>query len=867
MTNNTILSVEHLRKFFKSGEQTLAVLSDVSFAIEAGSACAIVGPSGSGKTTLIAICAGLERPSEGSVVFNGVAMHGSNEKELAQIRNQFIGFIFQSFQLLPSLTALENVMVPAEIRGENHARSRAADLLQRVGLEGRLHHYPIQLSGGEQQRVAIARAFMNRPKILFADEPTGNLDAETAKEIVRLIFELNATTGTTLVLVTHDPDLTRQAGRVLSLKAGRLVGDHRKRKKISQRGWRMRIANRPCHESSLKIWVWSMALRDARRGLKPLLLSMSCVILGVASIVVAFSFRDNLQSSIRTQSKSLLGADLAIDSREPFSQEAEALIASLGGDQSRQIGFASMAYFPGSGASRLVQVRAISGKFPYYGALETEPPSAVQQFQDGPNALVDENVMLQFNARIGDRLKIGDQEFRIAGKLRKIPGETLAFSLISPRVYIPIAYLDGSQLIQRGSLVRYRVYFKLDAQTDVDQLVQRISPDLQRLQLQADTVSRRTAAISAAIENLSRYLRLAVFVAVLLAGVGVASGVHVYAKEKTPSVAVLRCIGANPAETVMVYLIQVLMLTLGGSLVGALLGASLSFLLPVALKDFLPVNAVMVIAPFGIVVGLLVGLGTALLFSLIPLLPLRKISPLLALRSSYEAGQRYKDPLLWLVFLAILAAVAGFAVTTTASWFFGLWFTAGVTFAFGLLVAVARGVAILMSKVAPGFLSFPWRQGLANLHRPNNQTTAVMLAIGLGTFLLVTLYNVRSALMSQVVQRSSKGEPNLVLFDVQQQQRRDIEELVRSFNLGLYAEVPVVTMRLSAVKDRRVEEIRADANSRIPSWALRREYRSTYRSRLAGTEQIVEGNWQGKSTATRNRYRSLSRQVSRKRCV
>jgi putative ABC transport system ATP-binding protein len=152
-------------------------------------------------------------------------MSGAREEELARMRNQFIGFIFQSFQLLPSLTALENVMVPAEIRGENHTRSRAAELLQRVGLEGRLHHYPVQLSGGEQQRVAIARAFMNGPKILFADEPTGNLDAETAKEIVRLIFELNATTGTTLMLVTHDPDLSSQAGRVLSLKAGRLVAD------------------------------------------------------------------------------------------------------------------------------------------------------------------------------------------------------------------------------------------------------------------------------------------------------------------------------------------------------------------------------------------------------------------------------------------------------------------------------------------------------------------------------------------------------------------------------------------------------------------------------------------------------------------
>lgn len=225
MPNSIILNVEHLCKIFKSGDQTLTVLKDVSFAIKEGSACAIVGPSGSGKTTLIAICAGLERPSDGSVVFNGFPMHLSSEEELSRIRNQFIGFVFQSFQLLPSLTALENVMVPAEIHGENHARSRASELLKQVGLEGRLRHYPIQLSGGEQQRVAIARAFMNRPKILFADEPTGNLDTETAGDIVRLIFELNATTGTTLMLVTHDRELTEQASRIISLKGGTMLSD------------------------------------------------------------------------------------------------------------------------------------------------------------------------------------------------------------------------------------------------------------------------------------------------------------------------------------------------------------------------------------------------------------------------------------------------------------------------------------------------------------------------------------------------------------------------------------------------------------------------------------------------------------------
>jgi len=224
-----------LSKIFKSGDETLTVLKDVSFAVEEGSACAIVGPSGSGKTTLIAICAGLERPSQGSVTFNGHPMHLSTEEELARIRNRFIGFVFQTFQLLPSLTAIENVMVPAEIRGENHARERAAELLRRVGLGDRLRHYPIQLSGGEQQRVAIARAFMNRPKMLFADEPTGNLDTETAGEIAQLIFELNATTGTTLVLVTHDRELTQQAGRVVSLKGGMVLSDSRVDGKPSER--------------------------------------------------------------------------------------------------------------------------------------------------------------------------------------------------------------------------------------------------------------------------------------------------------------------------------------------------------------------------------------------------------------------------------------------------------------------------------------------------------------------------------------------------------------------------------------------------------------------------------------------------------
>ncbi|HEY6368776.1 MAG TPA: FtsX-like permease family protein, partial [Candidatus Binatia bacterium] len=582
------------------------------------------------------------------------------------------------------------------------------------------------------------------------------------------------------------------------------------------------------------------------RGLKPLLLSMLCVILAVMSVVVAYSFRDNVQSSIRLQSKSLLGADLALESRQPFTAEDEALFRSLAGDQSRQIGFSSMAYFPASGKSRLVQVRAVSGKFPYYGALETEPPSAVAEFRQGANALVDENLVLQIDARIGDRVKIGDHEFRIAGKLRKIPGEPVTFSLISPRVYVPMSFLEGSPLLQRGSLVRYRVYLKFDAEQDVDALVQRISPQLQRQGLRADTVSRRMEAISTAMENLSRYLRLAVFIAVLLAGVGVASGVHVYTKQKTPSVAVLRCIGAGPAETVMVNLIQVLIVTLAGSLVGAALGAGLQRLMPLALKDFLPVIAIPSVAFSGVWVGLGMGLGTALLFSLIALVPLRKISPLLVLRASYETVGSLRDPLLWLIFLLIAGTVFGFAVVTTARWFHGLYFTAGILAVFGLLVGVAKGLSKLMRRFAPGLLSFTWRQGLANLYRPSNQTTAVMLAIGLGTFLMVTLFSVQSMLLNEVQKRTGGGEPNLVLFDVQRDQRQSLGELFRSFNIPIRDEIPIVTMRLTAIKNRPVQEIRDDPKMKISDWALRREYRSTYRTRLGQAERIINGTWQGR---------------------
>ncbi|QNE40426.1 ABC transporter ATP-binding protein [Hymenobacter sp. NBH84] len=221
----SVLKIENLTKSYTSGGRALTVLQNVSFELTAGDTLAIVGSSGSGKTTLLGLCAGLDRATSGSVWLNGIQLDSLSEDQRAAVRNEHVGFIFQNFQLLPTLTALENVLVPLELRGISNGAATAQGLLERVGLGGRGHHYPTQLSGGEQQRVSLARAFANRPKILFADEPTGNLDAETSATVEELLFELNREAGTTLVLVTHDPELANKTQRVIRLKGGQLISD------------------------------------------------------------------------------------------------------------------------------------------------------------------------------------------------------------------------------------------------------------------------------------------------------------------------------------------------------------------------------------------------------------------------------------------------------------------------------------------------------------------------------------------------------------------------------------------------------------------------------------------------------------------
>tara|TARA_R110002049_G_scaffold104888_1_gene251508 strand:- start:15412 stop:16101 length:690 start_codon:yes stop_codon:yes gene_type:complete len=222
-----ILNVNNLGKIYSSGSKKLTVLQDITFEVEERDSFSIVGPSGSGKTTLLGLCAGLDQPDSGTVTLCGTELGTLNEDERAILRNRHVGFVFQDFQLLPTLTALENVAIPLELRGDRNAMKNGMELLDKVGLQNRFHHYPSQLSGGEQQRVALARAFSNNPSILFADEPTGNLDAETGEKVIQLLFQLNADAGTTLVIVTHDLELAAKTQHILRLKGGKIIANQK----------------------------------------------------------------------------------------------------------------------------------------------------------------------------------------------------------------------------------------------------------------------------------------------------------------------------------------------------------------------------------------------------------------------------------------------------------------------------------------------------------------------------------------------------------------------------------------------------------------------------------------------------------------
>ncbi len=588
-----------------------------------------------------------------------------------------------------------------------------------------------------------------------------------------------------------------------------------------------------------------MAYKDGKASRSRLTLLIASIILGVAAIVAIQSFGDNLKQNIQDQSKSLLGADLVIDSNTPISEEIQALIDSIPGDKARERNFASMISFPKNDGSRLVQVRALEGNFPFYGEITTSPIGVAKNFQQGKKALVDATVMLQYNIAPGDEIKVGETTFEIAGSISQVPGQSGIAATVAPPVYIPLQYLEETGLLQKGSRIENLYYFKLPAQVDVEQFAEKIEPRLDKDGIDVDTPESTGRSIGRSYENVGKFLNLVAFISLLLGCVGVASAVHVYIKEKLNSVAILRCVGATRIQTFWIFLMQIFGIGLAGSIVGATLGIVFQQVFPYLLQEFLPVALQLSVSWKAVLTGIGIGVITAILFALLPLLSIWDVSPLRVLRvTENEKSTSWSSKII--VFLLIFIFIWLFSFWQLNEWEYASAFTGGVFVTFGLLALLAALFMQLVKRFFPTSWSFVGRQSLLNLFRPQNQTLILILSIGIGTFLISTLYFTQDALLGGVAFQSREDDPNLIIFDIQNDQREAVSEVVSNEGLPILQQVPIVTMKLHSLRGRNVKDIQEDTTEHIRDWVLHREYRVTFRDSLKESETIIGGEWTGR---------------------
>lgn len=586
-----------------------------------------------------------------------------------------------------------------------------------------------------------------------------------------------------------------------------------------------------------------MAWRDSRRSRQRLLLFISAIVLGIAALVAINSFGDNLARSIDEQARELLGADLTLSWNRPPSRQTQQLAKTFGRDRAYEVSFASLVSIPKTGGVRLAQVKGLQGNFPYYGTWEVEPTSAVTSFRRASSrtALVDDALLVQLGAQPGDSVKVGNQSFLIAGRVLKTPGQAAIAATVAPTVFIPNQSLANTGLLQRGSRVSYKYYYQFAPGVNVDTYIKRYAARLDKDGVNYDTISERKRQTGRSFADLTKYLSLVAFVALLLGCVGVASAVQLYVKEKVASVAILRTLGASGRQALLIYLLQTALMGLIGASVGAVLGSVVQLVLPRVFSNFLPITVQTALSGPAILSGIGTGLLISVLFALLPLLAIRNVSPLRTLRTSYEADLSGRDPFRWLVYLLVLGFIVGFAYLQTRDLTLAIGFAGGLVVAFGILTLLGLGLIWTVRRFFPVSWSYVWRQSLANLYRPNNQTLILVTAIGLGAFLIATLYLTQGLLLGRVELSGSGQQPNMVLFDIQNEQIAGVRQLVKQQKLPIVQEVPVVTMRLSDINGRTAEAMRKDTSAKVPDWAFTREYRVTYRDSLITSEKIASG--------------------------
>lgn len=587
-------------------------------------------------------------------------------------------------------------------------------------------------------------------------------------------------------------------------------------------------------------WVWRMAWRDARHNFSRLFLFVASLITGIAAVVALDSLNYSLQQDIDANARELLGADLVVDGEKPYSSQLKAAFDSLDFPSASEIDMASMVLFLHNQESRLIRLVAMEGDFPFYGQIETQPANAYERMKKGGYAMLDETLASQYEVSSSDSIRVGNSVFKVAGVVTRIAGGGGLMSTFTPSVYISRQDLDSTRLVQFGSRVNYKYFYKIPSEEKVEQIVEELRPAFRSKGYGFETVEGRKEGLGRGFRSIYRFFSLLAFVALILGCMGVASSVHIYAREKREEVAVLRCVGSSGWQAFNIFFIQIFILGIAGSIIGSLSGLAIQQMIPLFIKDLIPFEMGFAISWKSLLLGLSVGAVVSVLFSILPLVAVRFVPPLSVLRADYE-GQRTFSKTRIIVLILIAAFPIGFASLQSRSFFTGSMFFLGLVVALAFLTAVAILLLYVVRRYFPDRAGFIWRHALSSLFRPNNQTRVLMVTIGLGAFIISTLNIVEQSMLSQVEFAGQENQSNTILFDIQPSQRDGVIQLMKDNDLKVNQVVPIVTCRLSELHGRSVEDLRKDTTDNISNWAITREYRVTYRDSLHHSEKLIEG--------------------------
>jgi putative ABC transport system permease protein len=606
-------------------------------------------------------------------------------------------------------------------------------------------------------------------------------------------------------------------------------------------------------------FVLLLAWRETRGAGRHFAYLVACITLGVGALVAVGSFAASLERTVGRSARALMGGDVEIRSTQPLSSESMDVVAALTRPGTDTLPVTELvAMSAAGGKSQIVELKAVGRGYPLYGDLVSAPSAPLESLIGNGRSLVHESLLIRLGLHVGDRLTIGEGTFTVSGVIRQEPDRAVGVFSLGPRVLIDARDLDGTRLIRQGSRVRHRHLFRLPPGSSAEAFKDALAARLTDPGVRVTTYTQAQPGVRRFWNQLTVYLGLTGLVALMVGGIGVATSVRAFVRGKLETIAVLKCLGASWRQMLAAYLLQTVLLGLGGSLLGATLGSALQWALAPALAPLMPVPLDAGLSPRAILSGLAMGTGLTLLFALWPLLDIRRVPPALILRHDVEPRLPGRRP--WLAALPIVAGLSALAVWQAGSFKVGAIFIGGLAAALVLLAAGAR-LVIESARRLPRLRSLAWRQAVANLHRPGSHAGTVLVSLGLAVMLIVAVALLEQSLRAELADRGPGRAPAFFFIDIQPDQAQAFSRLVADKTGREPTLTPVVRSRLASINGAPVSQ--DPRHRREEVWYLSREYVLTWAAQAPPENPVVAGRWWTSEEAAREPLISVEEEIAK----